>query len=255
MGGVWTKTLHYLEQSVAHWLMRGGAMAVMVPAVDADSIVKRCDVDLCALRPGARRPGAAGRQRRRRPELRRNAAASRLGRRQRARPLRDGAGRAFVKAGKPVFGVCRGLQLLNVMPWRHAVPGHRDAGARFAGAPRRRTATTGTSTRSTSCPARGWRSCTPRVERARVNSIHHQGIKDLAPDFEVEARCPDDGMVEAIRRARPRLRGRRAVAPGVPQHRGARQPGRQRDAQRLPGRRARQPPRHPARAARTMQPA
>ena len=37
--GVWTKTLHYLEQSVAHWLLAGGAMAVMVPAVDnrADS--------------------------------------------------------------------------------------------------------------------------------------------------------------------------------------------------------------------------
>ena len=38
--------------------------------------------------------------------------------------------------------------------------------------------------------------------RAPVNSIHHQGIKDLAPGFVVEARCPDDGMIEAIRRAR-----------------------------------------------------
>jgi putative glutamine amidotransferase len=36
-----------------------------------------------------------------------------------------------------------------------------------------------------------------------VNSIHHQGIKDLAPGFDVEARCPDDGMIEAIRKRGP----------------------------------------------------
>jgi len=33
-----------------------------------------------------------------------------------------------------------------------------------------------------------------------VNSIHHQGIKDLAPGFAIEARCPEDGSIEAIRR-------------------------------------------------------
>jgi putative glutamine amidotransferase len=37
----------------------------------------------------------------------------------------------------------------------------------------------------------------------KINSIHHQGIKDLAPGFEVEARCPDDGMIEAIRHTGP----------------------------------------------------
>ncbi len=43
LGGVWTRTLHYLEQSVAHWVLGGGALPVMVPAVDADSLVKRTD--------------------------------------------------------------------------------------------------------------------------------------------------------------------------------------------------------------------
>ena len=38
LGGVWTKTLHYLEQSVAHWLLRGGALPMMIPAVEAQSI-------------------------------------------------------------------------------------------------------------------------------------------------------------------------------------------------------------------------
>ena len=43
----------------------------------------------------------------------------------------------------------------------------------------------------------------PGVERARVNSIHHQGIKDLAPEFVAEAFSVPDGMVEAIRRKDP----------------------------------------------------
>ena len=33
----------------------------------------------------------------------------------------------------------------------------------------------------------------------KINSVHHQGVKDLAAGFAVEARCPVDGMVEAIR--------------------------------------------------------
>ena len=41
------------------------------------------------------------------------------------------------------------------------------------------------------------------LRRATVNRIHHQGIKDLAPGFVVEARCPDDGMIEAVRRSGP----------------------------------------------------
>jgi len=43
----------------------------------------------------------------------------------------------------------------------------------------------------------------PGRARAIANSIHHQAIKDLAPGFEVEARCPDDGTIEAIRRSGP----------------------------------------------------
>jgi putative glutamine amidotransferase len=33
----------------------------------------------------------------------------------------------------------------------------------------------------------------------KINSIHHQGIKDLAPQFVVEAYCPHDRIPEAIR--------------------------------------------------------
>jgi putative glutamine amidotransferase len=36
--------------------------------------------------------------------------------------------------------------------------------------------------------------------RHRINSVHHQGVKDVAPGFAVEAVSPEDGVVEAIRR-------------------------------------------------------
>jgi len=39
----------------------------------------------------------------------------------------------------------------------------------------------------------------PGVTRVTVNSVHHQGVKDLARDFVVEAVSSDDGIVEAFR--------------------------------------------------------
>ena len=38
----------------------------------------------------------------------------------------------------------------------------------------------------------------PGQASATVNSVHHQGIKDLAPGFIVEAHAPD-GVIEAFR--------------------------------------------------------
>jgi putative glutamine amidotransferase len=202
LGGVWTKTLHYLEQSVAHWVLSGGAMAVMVPAVDADSIVKRTDLDLhdyAAALDGLVLQGGN------------DVAPESYG----EAPLHDDWHgdrvrdryemeliRAFVAAGKPVFGICRGLQLLNVtyggtllqdIPTQrpealdHRMPGkyeHHHHTVEFV-------------------PGTHLASLFPDVSHATTNSIHHQGIKDLAPDFVVEARCPEDGMIEAVRRRGP----------------------------------------------------
>src|SRR5690606_9915458 len=40
----------------------------------------------------------------------------------------------------------------------------------------------------------------PGLARARVNSIHHQAVKELAPGFEIEAWSAPDRVPEAIRR-------------------------------------------------------
>ncbi|CAD5372327.1 Peptidase C26 [Rubrivivax sp. A210] len=197
--GVWTKTLHYLEQSVAHWLLAGGALAVMVPAVDSESPLSSDCVDLAryaqaldglVLQGGNDVAPESYGERPLHPDWH----GDRLRDRYEIELIR-----AFVDAGKPVFGICRGLQLLNVCfggtllqdiaTQRPAALEHRRlgqyerhfhrvrfvAGTRLAG-------------------------LYPGQECAHTNSIHHQGIKDLAPGFEIEAICPDDGTVEAVRR-------------------------------------------------------
>jgi putative glutamine amidotransferase len=197
--GVWTKTLHYLEQSVAHWVLSGGAMAVMVPAVDSSSIVLRSDLDLTHYAQALDGLVLQGGN---------DVAPQHYG----EEPMHpDWHGdrvrdqyemeliRAFVAAGKPVFGICRGLQLLNVTfggtlfqdinTQQPEALDHRKLGqyekhfhsVEFV-------------------PGTHLAGLYPGCARATTNSIHHQGIKDLAPGFVVEARCPDDGMVEAIRR-------------------------------------------------------
>jgi len=198
VSGVWTKTLHYLEQSVAHWVLSGGAVAVMVPAVTRDSIVMRSDLNLhdyAQALDGLVLQGGNDVA----PESYGEAALDPAWAGDRVRDLYEiELIDAFVQAGKPVFGICRGLQLLNVMfggtlvqdipTQRPDAREHRDVSAyerhlhpvelvddtRLA-------------------------KLYPKLGRATVNSIHHQAIRDVAPGFVVEAHCPDDGTIEAVR--------------------------------------------------------
>ncbi len=197
--GVWSKTVHYLEQSVAHWLLAGGALALMVPAVDADSIVQRSDLDLddyarsldgLVLQGGNDlAPQSYGEM---------PLDAEWHGDRVRDRYEIDLV-RAFVDAGKPVFGICRGLQLLNV-----AFGGtlYQDIAQQLSAAQAHRVLGRYEQHHHEVdfVPGTHLASLFPGVSRATTNSIHHQGIKDLAPGFVVEARCPEDGVIEAVRR-------------------------------------------------------
>jgi putative glutamine amidotransferase len=196
--GVWTKTLHYLEQSVAHWIMRGGAMAVMVPAVDSDSVVTRDDLNLnhyAAALDGLVLQGGNDVAPESYGETPLDAAWH--GDRIRDRyemELID----AFVRAGKPVFGVCRGFQLLNVHFGGTLL---QDISTQVADSREHRLLTHYERHLHTIELVPGTRlsQLYPGVLRSTANSIHHQGLKDVAPEFTVEARCPDDGIVEAIR--------------------------------------------------------
>jgi putative glutamine amidotransferase len=202
--GVWSKHIHYLEQSVGHWIQSGGALPVLVPPGHADvSVVHYAQaLDGLVLQGGN-------------DVAPQNYGESPLHDDWHGDPVRDQYEmdliRAFVAAGKPVFGICRGLQLLNVafggtlfqdIPTQLPQPqNHRQLG-RYENHFHQVEFVPGT--RLAKLYA--------NQKHATTNSIHHQGIKALAPDFEVEAKCPEDGLIEAIR-----WRGKSYVA-GVQWH-------------------------------------
>ena len=192
------KTLQYVEQSIAHWIMSTGALAVMVPS--PTGATQRGDVtldhyaawlDALVLHGGADvSPLSYGEQ-----PLQEKWSGDRV---------RDDYEIALIAAferhGKPVFGVCRGLQLMNVacggtlfQDIETQVPKslrHRDA------------AIYDQNFHSVEIvPGSRLASLYPQAHRVTVNSIHHQAIKDLAPGFAVEAVSNEDGLVEAIRRS------------------------------------------------------
>jgi putative glutamine amidotransferase len=192
------KTLQYLEQSVSHWILSHGALPLMVPTLGHDAQVARRKVsvrevvemlDGLVLQGGADVSPPIYGQQSRRPEWGGDAVRDRY-----EMELIEG----FLQHGKPVLGICRGCQLLNVA---------------FGG--------TLTQDLATMRPGTG-----PHVDAALydelqhgivfeagshlaslypvdlvpvVNSIHHQAIDRLGGDLCIEARSQGDGVIEAIR--------------------------------------------------------
>lgn len=190
------KTLHYVEQSVPHWLMAGGALPVMVPAPTDGSAYGDITLDDYAgwldglvLHGGADVwPGSYG-------ELP-------IDERWHGDKLRDAYEtallKAFVAAGKPVFGICRGLQLINVAfggTLVQDIPTQRPAALQHRDAERY----DHNFHQLELVPETRLSALLMGVRSYKINSVHHQCIKTLAHGFAVEARCPDDGTIEAIR--------------------------------------------------------
>lgn len=191
------KTLQYVEQSIAHWVMSTGALAVMIPSPTGatqrgdvtldhyaqwlDGLVLHGGADVSPLSYGEEPIDERWAGDRIRDEYEIDLVA------------------AFERAGKPVFGVCRGLQLLNVA---YGGTLYQDIGTQLPDALPHRDAKVYDNNFHHVDIRAGTRLAQlyPQLARAKVNSIHHQAVKDLAPGFEVEAVCDHDGMIEAIRR-------------------------------------------------------
>lgn len=191
------KTLQYLEQSMAHWVMSLGALVVMVPTVERESLIRRAHIDIgdyVGALDGLILQGGADID----PRTYGETASNTVG------PIdvmRDRFEldllRAFVAAGKPVFGVCRGMQLINV-----ARGGSLHQDLRADGATSNWHAHSDAYDQHAhplEITPDSWLS--ERYDGATagiVNSIHHQGVERLGSELTVEARA-DDGVVEAIR--------------------------------------------------------
>jgi putative glutamine amidotransferase len=186
------KTLLYLDEAMSHWVASGGALTYLVPTVpgsgstihdlveDLDGLVLQGGADVCPRSYGEDPMKAEweGDERRDRYEIE--------------------LIHRFREARKPVLGVCRGAQIINV-----AFGGtlYQDI----------------TSQLPTDLVHRDWEpydaNCHrvelvegsslaglyPGVRTATINSVHHQSVKDLGDQLVVEARSTDDGVIEAIR--------------------------------------------------------
>ena len=106
--------------------------------------------------------------------------------------------RAFVSGGKPVLGLCRGAQVINV-----ALGGtlYQDIATQVPRALNHRNwAIYEKNCHATSfAPGSGLAHLYPGIEVTKTNSIHHQAVKDLGRDLTVEAWSEPDRIVEAIR--------------------------------------------------------
>ena len=198
LGGVYTKTLHYLEQSVAHWVLAKDVLAVMIPAIESDGLIQRNEMSLASyaeyldglvLQGGADVAPESYGESPLDPEWH--------GDRTRDRYEID-LFKAFVAAGKPVLGICRGCQLINVAL----------GGTLFQDIPTQVPSTI--SHRDTELYDSALHDVTlvqgtrlaelyPGVHQAKINSIHHQAVKGLGRDLVIEALGVPDGVVEAIR--------------------------------------------------------
>lgn len=106
---------------------------------------------------------------------------------------------AMIDAGRPVFGICRGLQELNVLfggTLRGDLEGHHldDESRPFE--------CLFTHGHDVTLAGTGLLAATTGESRIAVNSVHRQGIDRLGSGLDIEALSPGDGLVEAFS-ARP----------------------------------------------------
>lgn len=98
--------------------------------------------------------------------------------------------RAALKADLPILGICRGCQVLNVAA--HGTLNQHIQGLKhFQYAPPDHPTHTIAIEKGTKLFG------ILKASELRVNSFHHQAIKDIAPGFLVSARAPD-GVIEGI---------------------------------------------------------
>lgn len=197
-GGVFTRTLHYLEQSVAHWILKPHVLALMIPAIEREGLLLPREVNIAdyaeqldglVLQGGNDvSPQSYGEH-----PMHEDWGGDRIRDRYEIELFR-----AFVAAGKPVVGICRGCQLINVAlggTLYQDIPtqlpealGHRDLmryDQQFHDIE--------------IVPGSRLSQLYGGATHGEVNSIHHQAVKDLGEGLVVEARGVPDGVVEAVR--------------------------------------------------------
>lgn len=199
--GLSSKTLQYLEESIAQWVMSRDVMVFMIPTVNTNSHVHPSNIRLrdyakhldgLVLQGGADISPQSYAQAVTRPEW----DGDRVRDMYELELLHE-----FVEAGKPVLGICRGCQLINV-----AFGGtlHQDIATDLPEAIDHVNDLYDRHSHTLVFPKDSTLGAMLDTTSPVVNSIHHQAVKDLGRDIAVEAVSAQDNVIEAIRyRAAP----------------------------------------------------
>lgn len=192
------KTLQYLEQSIAHWLLAEGALAYMLPTLEAGGALRRAAVSVAdyvrtidglVLQGGADVSPLSYGEEALRPEWQ--------GDRTRDLYELDLIWECVIQR-KPILGICRGCQLLNV-----AFGGSlwQDVASQVEGA--RTHVDHEAYDRHIHAvdflPGSLLARLYPHTEAPQVTSIHHQAIKRVGNGLHVEAMAVGDAIIEAVR--------------------------------------------------------
>ena len=195
--GLQSKSLHYLEQSVAHWVMSREVMVFMIPSVSGDGLLHRSSIRLSdypqyldglVLQGGADISPQSYGEEPVQPEW----AGDRLRDAYEMELLHE-----FMEAGKPVLGICRGAQLINV-----ALGGtlYQDIATQYDQPDIHVHDDYDKYAHAIAWEAGGsLGKLYPEQAGGRVVSIHHQAIKAVGKGLRVEARSVEDGLIEAVR--------------------------------------------------------
>ncbi len=187
------KTLVYAEQSLTHWAMSQGALAYLIPPPKEGGPVSIADLanelDGLILEGGSDVSPKNYGETPLKPEWNgdyiRDVYETQL--------LKE-----FVKQGKPVLGVCRGAQLINVA---YGGTLYQDIATQIPTARNHRDAEIYDQNfhMIQILSSSGLSKIYPEKTTAKTNTIHHQAIKDLGKGLIAEAICSEDQVIEAIR--------------------------------------------------------
>ncbi|MFC3107791.1 gamma-glutamyl-gamma-aminobutyrate hydrolase family protein [Undibacterium arcticum] len=199
--GLRSKTLQYLEESIAQWVMSRDVLVLMIPTVNTKGRLHPSNIRLrdyarhldgLVLQGGADVSPQSYSEQATRPEWNGDSARDMY----ELELLHE-----FVEAGKPVLGICRGCQLINVgfggTLYQDIATDEPAAIAHVSEQYDRNFHAiqfpAGSSLRTLFAGQLG------DQPSPLVNSIHHQAVKTLGRDIVVEAVSASDNIIEAVR--------------------------------------------------------